>query len=130
MNAQHTPGPWRVEVWDYPCATPPRQELNVQTADRLLATLQCDFSEENPFIIPHAEANANARLIAAAPELLEALNKAVAYLEANRPAGKIREIFSKLNELENGVIKPARAAIAKATSVPSVPSVPSVFPVA
>lgn len=51
-----------------------------------------------------------------APELLAALIRAVAYLDANRPKGKIADIFSKLNELENDVLKPARAAIAKATA--------------
>jgi len=57
---------------------------------------------------------ATAALIAAAPALLEALKSAVSYLEANRPKGNIREIFTQLNEYENGVLKPARAAIAQA----------------
>ena len=56
----------------------------------------------------------NARLIASAPDLLAALKSAVSYLEANRPKGKIRGIFTQLNEYENGVLKPARAAIAQA----------------
>lgn len=64
---------------------------------------------------PKAESAANARLIAAAPELLAALQAAVEYLHANRPKGKVRDIFSQLNAHENGVLKPARAAIAKAT---------------
>lgn len=51
-----------------------------------------------------------------ASDLLGALIRAVAYLDANRPKGKIADIFSKLNELENDVLKPARAAIAKATA--------------
>lgn len=51
---------------------------------------------------------------AAVPGLLTALKSAVSYLEANRPKGKIREIFTQLNEYENGVLKPARAAIALA----------------
>lgn len=47
-------------------------------------------------------------------ELLAALEKAVEYLDNHRPKGKIRDIFSELNEHENAVLKPARAAIAKA----------------
>jgi hypothetical protein len=60
------------------------------------------------------EAKVNAHLIAAAPELLAALEIAVEYLHANRPKGDIRKNFSAINEHENGVMKPARAAISKA----------------
>ena len=35
---------------------------------------------------------------AAAPELLAALEAALKYLEANRPKGKIQNIFATLNE--------------------------------
>ena len=54
-------------------------------------------------------------LFAAAPDLLAALQAAVDYLVDNQPKGRIRDIFSQLNRYENGVMKPARAAIAKAT---------------
>ena len=63
----------------------------------------------------HGDPSQVAHLIAAAPELLAALEDAVAYLEANRPKGNIRDIFTELNQYENAVMKPARAAIAKAT---------------
>jgi hypothetical protein len=56
------------------------------------------------------------KIESAAPELLASLIRAVAYLDANRPKGKMKDIFSKLNEHENDVLKPARAAIAKATT--------------
>ena len=52
-------------------------------------------------------------------ELLEALESALAYLETVRPKGKIRDIFHQLNQYENGVMKPARAAIARAKGVQS-----------
>ena len=97
-NAKHSPGPWRIgdagnTVFGPPAGLPP-----VRIAD--LARTQNRI--------------ANARLIASAPALLEALKSAVSYLEANRPKGNIREIFHQLNEYENGVLKPARAAIAQA----------------
>jgi hypothetical protein len=47
--------------------------------------------------------------------LRDALAAAVQYLEKHRPTGKIRDIFSDLNEYENGVMKPARAALKGAT---------------
>lgn len=49
----------------------------------------------------------NAKLLAAAEIALE-------YLQNNQPKGKIGDIFHKLNEHENGVVKPLRAAIAEA----------------
>jgi hypothetical protein len=59
---------------------------------------------------------ADAELFVSAPDLLAALQTAVAYIEANRPKGKIKDIFSELNYYENAVLKPARAAITKATN--------------
>jgi hypothetical protein len=98
-NTKHTPGPWRAEkdetaeVFDIKC--------NLGTV-----AMTDDLSPKTN--------EANARLIASSPALLDALKNAVSYLEANRPKGKIREIFHQLNEYENGVLKPARAAIAQA----------------
>jgi len=98
----HTPGPWRVTEYG--------GEIAIHAEDNTKIALP-----EKWFASDRAEAAANARLIAAAPDLLAALEAAVAYLEANRPQGKIRDIFSALNHYENDVMKPARAAIAKAT---------------
>ena len=72
----HTSGPWKVETWDYPHATPPRKELNIVSPERLLATLQCDFTGDNPYTVQQTEAEANARLFAASKDLLEALEDA------------------------------------------------------
>ena len=66
-----TPGPWRVKIWDYSHASPPRKELNVQTEDNLLATLAWDQGMENPYTIQNEVARANARAIAALPDLIE-----------------------------------------------------------
>jgi len=111
MNAQHTPGPWKVEVWDYSHATPPRKELNVQSAKNLLATLQCDHDENNEFIVPKAEAEANARLIAAAPDLLAALVSIEGLLfEAH---SDIPEEMRARRDV-NSALTRARAAIAQA----------------
>ena len=101
-NAKYTPGPWKVEVWDYSNAKVPRKELNIQTESNLLATLQCDFDENNSYVISKPEAEANARLMAAAPELLEALERLYA-------------AFLDCDGREEGIAAgTARAAIAKA----------------
>lgn len=95
--AKHTPGPWEARPDDrgagsYPYCTvwagPPGLNGSVVAAIRL-----DDEGRELPF-------EANARLIAAAPELLEALKGVLAVADR------------KTNEFDA-----ARAAIAKATKV-------------
>jgi hypothetical protein len=102
MTTKHTPGPWTITRKH----TPPIFDRGCIAIGPDIAAIQ----------VPELDtaSEANARLIAAAPDLLAALARAVAYLDANRPKGKISDIFSKLNEHENDVLKPARAAIAKA----------------
>ena len=94
----HTPGPWRVDPHDYE---------DIQTADGSveIATMMNDDFAYN--VAPEAEAAANARLIAAAPELLAALRVV-------EQAGLIRQdgvIDAGVLAAVQGV---ARAAIAKA----------------
>lgn len=94
MNAQHTPGPWRV--------TGP----NVRAGDALLAIVTDHWADEKT---PPKEKSSNAQLIAAAPDMLAALREAVRVLEyaadaLDAPAAShFRETISD-----------ARAAIAKA----------------
>ena len=95
---KHSPGPWRIDG-ETIRADNGWEVCNPYDTDAPTGLIEC---------------GANARLIASAPDLLDALKNAVSYLEANRPKGKIREIFAQLNEYENGVLKPARAAIARA----------------
>lgn len=97
MTTKHTPGPWKAEphlgtnfyVW--PVSDPKNRHT----------------------FVGKINGEANARLIAAAPDAIEALRVALAYLEAHRPSMK-RDGFYALNEHENAVIKPIRAALAKA----------------
>ena len=84
MNTQHTPGPW----W--------HSGLEVGTVPMMMVKV-AKVSGAN-----HQEAQANARLIAAAPDLLEALKDALCALEC---CGKDYLAASK-----------AQAAIAKATN--------------
>lgn len=110
----HTPAPWKVEVWDYSHATPPRKELNIESSTHLLATVQCDHGENNPYVIAKAEAHANARLMSAAPELLAALVSAegLIYEAQSDIPGEYRAKRDCLDAL--AII---RAAISKATTV-------------
>jgi|688.fasta_scaffold1232921_2 hypothetical protein len=68
MNTHtHTQGPWRIETWIYQNA---RESVTIQTDKDAIATA-CNLwrdGDDSTF-----EVMANARLIAAAPDLLEAL---------------------------------------------------------
>ena len=70
---KHTSGDWQVDTWAYPNAKPPRKELIIRNGDFRLAVIDCDFTGGNPYTIPQAQAEANARLFAAAPSLLDVL---------------------------------------------------------
>ena len=71
----HTKGQWRTDVWDYRLATPYRKELVIQTNEIRIAVVDWDENGDNPYKVPKAEAEANAKLIAAAPEMLAMLHK-------------------------------------------------------
>jgi len=92
MNQQHTPGPWEhVGAW-------------IQTADNKKTPIAIfDF---------HAATEGNARLISAAPDLLDALQMCIKEL------GWSSYTDEELTEGRYGIAEvliPARAAIAKAT---------------
>jgi hypothetical protein len=64
--SKFTPGPWLVGDYD---------KLTILTANRALRIASADFQTR--------QCVANAKLIAAAPDLLEALAKATEFLDAN-----------------------------------------------
>lgn len=108
MN-QHTPGPWKVDVWDYPLANPPRKELKIQSGSNLLATLQCDYTGANPYTIPQVEAEANASLIVAAPDLMDAVRELLGDLDDYEQFKNTDE-----NPVASATLCRARQALAKA----------------
>jgi hypothetical protein len=73
---KHTPGPWRTHAWgDLPNSPDVNYEI-LSGVDTALARIDLAFDDDTGD--PKVEADemaANARLIAAAPELLEALLK-------------------------------------------------------
>lgn len=102
---KHTPGPWRIEDVE---SMQPYTEYDVYAGDhRVMHVHDIDDGAE-----------ANARLIASAPELLEALTETLRALEAHldeacRDHGvSHRDLLCPCNQ--NEVVR-ARAAIAKAT---------------
>ena len=113
MNTQHTPGPWFVGCT---CQT----HIQIVTCNEsdepnaLIATI--DETSHNPLAITD-EVKANARLISASPELLEACEAMLRafenYSNEFNPSGRVKRVcdWGKLND----DMMLARAAIAKAT---------------
>lgn len=98
MNTKHTPGPWRVST---------SNRYAVNDFGRGIATTHgTDDANYSEFFPSTEEAAANARLIAAAPELLEALN-------GFEPVDVVN--FARWMERYQVAMNNARAAIAKAT---------------
>jgi hypothetical protein len=89
----HTPGPW---------------EVNPADKDQVWGTGERAVRLAQAIHWPKHDAEANARLIAAAPELLAALNEFVADLLAHSTFG--------INAEEAAMLRRAESAIAKATN--------------
>lgn len=103
MSAKHTPGPWTVLM------APAGARIESEYASVVL--VGCDeIGADDVERLSH-EAKANARLIAAAPELLEALKEAERLLA--KAFGEPPALASYTND-GHRAIRDARAAIAKA----------------
>lgn len=105
--AEHTPGPWHSETSEYTASDGVYECWAVCAdggGDVAIVTVQRDHDSLTGDAIPDAEAEANARLIAAAPDMLKALRQITANIHPN---------YNPL-ELAHGMDL-ARAAIAKAT---------------
>ena len=95
----------KLETWDYPTATPPRQELVLIDNETLVARIDCDFVGDNPYILTKDQAFKYGALFAAAPDLLEALQAIVKITDGSQPKDY------------PGALMVARAAIANAMGV-------------
>lgn len=102
-DAQHMPGPWRASIPPYGCGTPRIELANGQRLAQLFnATAD------------GTECDANARLIAAAPELLEALKGLLVVYENTRDHKHFGgDEFTPMAERDCAACR-ARAALAKA----------------
>ncbi len=104
MN-KHTPGPWHTGE-----GVPYSQTVQMKVCgwDRRPDATGHDYFACGPRVRTEEQAKADARLIAAAPELLEALKRLLEHAEwVGTPRGYSWDDFKD-------VIDPARAAIAKA----------------
>lgn len=100
-ETKHTPAPWSFvkRAGDY--------EIEKERPYSLITRL-----EQQQF---YAETEANAQLIAAAPELLEALEYALELVQ--RCAGNLEDDGEEQDHVYANVINPARVAIAKAKGI-------------
>lgn len=105
----HTPGPWHVNT----CPNPDYLRVSNDTGKLTIVNVSV------PESIPLSERNANAHLIAAAPELLEALEQLL--LDNTLEAELIRLNHKRDDTMDDQdarflwAIQKAKAAIAKAT---------------
>lgn len=76
MNTKHTPGPWMLADENNQCCS-----VLLSTEHNLTACLDRQDLNTGEFLIERSEMLANARLISAAPELLEALKQCLGMLE-------------------------------------------------
>ncbi|WP_322997908.1 hypothetical protein [Castellaniella sp.] len=103
MNTQHTPGPW----WETESGVRDRGGLICHTISP-----QRYPGQEDRFERETIERTANKKLIAAAPDMYEALKKLLADAEHVRDVA-LREVgIGMVNEL---ALESARAALAKAS---------------
>ena len=117
-HAKHTPGPWTYE------GDHTHRQFNIRMLGHLIGTRDeakhiCTVNNLPSHVLAnrdHVTAEANARLIAAAPDMLTALDAIVA---------KAHEYGNRSDTPDNAacgfydIIEDARAAIAKATGQPA-----------
>jgi hypothetical protein len=107
MNTTHTPGPWSAEIPANSILC--RAKIFTARSGRHTVIAEVGF-RQGPATLAFAENDANARLIAAAPELLSALVDAEFLMrQAGKIAGPMQDSFKRSAE-------DARAAIAHATA--------------
>ena len=107
MTAKHTPGPW------YALRGQRNISIRHKTGDRLLPMVNvASVRGQFPTDCPYGSSEANARLIAAAPELLDALIALLGVAPSKAPGAGL---IVGAEEKHANALQAARAAINKAT---------------
>lgn len=119
-EAKHTPGPWTTDEADHDA---PYQNIKIQASNRTICTVWIDDAPVRDF---NSAQQANARLVVAAPELLEALLVAHKHITEDRasyvwgaelPDGSMdTKDAAILHEAYDSKLAQIEAAIAKATN--------------
>jgi hypothetical protein len=104
--SKHTPAPWRIHEYK---ALDPFYDV-VSESKNIAVIIGTQRFGDDARIPRNDESQANARLIASAPELLEVLKAFVNVCDSANPMNFINEI--------GALIEPARQAIAKAEGKP------------
>lgn len=108
VRSKHTPGPWHYDSWKY--INPGTGAIDrtvpvVVTAKFRIAEMASDEGNDNPYTIPLSEAEANARLIAAAPDLLEACKQIKAAYAHLTPYEHGEEAEKALDAIDAAIAK-------------------------
>lgn len=107
MKAKHTPGPW------YALRGQRNISIRHKTGDRLLPMVNvASVRGQFPTDCPYGSSEANACLIAAAPELLDALIALLSVAPSKAPGAGL---IVGAEEKHANALQAARAAIKKAT---------------
>lgn len=103
--ATHTPGPWKIVGTE---RTYGGEAIGAEGGSWIAIT--CDFNRYDR----DAEREANARLIAASPELLEAAQGTLEYWEFIENVAAFADIFGEGETLARAAVERLRAAVLKA----------------
>lgn len=109
MNTQHTSGQHTKGSWDYIPQMPKGYTIEGENEKTIAFIGEGDDDSDTP--IEAKEAEANARLISAAPEMLEALQTVLAHIEQAETDFNFGEMVVPKSDL----VKYIQAAINKAT---------------
>jgi hypothetical protein len=108
-TTQHTPGPWEVAIEIFDNDGMPETAIQAINSGATVA-VALDFGPNNPNM-----RTANARLIAAAPDLLDALKDAYALTIGHAATYQFQHELDELHPTHREILDKTRAAIAKAT---------------
>jgi hypothetical protein len=92
---RHTPGPWQTDQAEHDA---PYQDIRIHAGK---GSICCVWIDDAPLHDYNAEQRANARLIAAAPEMLEALKRAHTWLQGSEP-GRAQYLGEVIAKAEGG----------------------------
>lgn len=107
QTSKHTAGEWKLtkgtngfcDTWQVHIETPTRA-MTIADCGAIVNKVFSDSTESMPVMVENKERKANARLIASAPDLLDACESALEYIESSNgimsfTADKLRQAIAK-----------------------------------